>query len=244
MIKNRHRGGHRLYRCGTAADSRAAPRSAACRDHLAQGSGYGGCGDVSEPARQRVACVFRSRIPPICVAAMRFSSPRPTPVAMAQAAALLDSGVRVIDLSADFRIRDVAEWEKWYGTRHAAPGAHRAGGIRTSRSPPRTASAMRVWSPIPAVIRRRCSLVFCHSSRQVSPIWTILLRREVRRVGRRPESRDELSLFGGFRQLQGLWVNGHRTGRKSVKGWGHGRTASRADVRAPSDAMIRGIHAH
>jgi N-acetyl-gamma-glutamyl-phosphate reductase len=40
---------------------------------------------------------------------------------MAQAAALLDAGVRVIDLSADFRIRDVAEWEKWYGTPHAAP---------------------------------------------------------------------------------------------------------------------------
>ena len=46
----------------------------------------------------------------------------PNAVAMAQAAALLDSGVRVIDLSADFRIRDVAEWEQWYGTRHAAPG--------------------------------------------------------------------------------------------------------------------------
>jgi N-acetyl-gamma-glutamyl-phosphate reductase len=46
----------------------------------------------------------------------------PNAVAMAQAAALLDSGARVIDLSADFRIRDVAEWERWYGTRHAAPG--------------------------------------------------------------------------------------------------------------------------
>jgi N-acetyl-gamma-glutamyl-phosphate reductase len=46
----------------------------------------------------------------------------PNAVAMAQAAALLDSGTRVIDLSADFRLRDVAEWEQWYGTRHAAPG--------------------------------------------------------------------------------------------------------------------------
>ncbi len=45
----------------------------------------------------------------------------PNAVAMGQAAALLGAGVRVIDLSADFRIRDVAEWEKWYGTRHAAP---------------------------------------------------------------------------------------------------------------------------
>jgi len=46
----------------------------------------------------------------------------PNAVAMDQAEALVASGVRVIDLSADFRIRDIAEWEKWYGTRHAAPG--------------------------------------------------------------------------------------------------------------------------
>ena len=46
----------------------------------------------------------------------------PNAVAMTQAQALVDAGVRIIDLSADFRIRDVAEWEKWYGTKHAAPG--------------------------------------------------------------------------------------------------------------------------
>jgi N-acetyl-gamma-glutamyl-phosphate reductase len=40
---------------------------------------------------------------------------------MSQAKALVDAGVRVVDLSADFRIRDVAQWEKWYKTRHAAP---------------------------------------------------------------------------------------------------------------------------
>ena len=35
-------------------------------------------------------------------------------------ASLLDSGVRVIDLSADFRIQDIALWEQWYKTRHVA----------------------------------------------------------------------------------------------------------------------------
>jgi N-acetyl-gamma-glutamyl-phosphate reductase len=34
---------------------------------------------------------------------------------------LLDKGVKVIDLSADFRITDVAEWSKWYGMEHACP---------------------------------------------------------------------------------------------------------------------------
>lgn len=45
----------------------------------------------------------------------------PNGVAMQQAAALVKTGVRVIDLAADFRITDVAEWEKWYGMAHAAP---------------------------------------------------------------------------------------------------------------------------
>ena len=40
---------------------------------------------------------------------------------MQQAPALLEAGVRVIDLAADFRIKDVAEWEKWYGMTHACP---------------------------------------------------------------------------------------------------------------------------
>lgn len=45
----------------------------------------------------------------------------PNGIAMGQARGLLDAGVRVIDLAADFRIRDVALWEKWYGMTHAAP---------------------------------------------------------------------------------------------------------------------------
>jgi N-acetyl-gamma-glutamyl-phosphate reductase len=32
-----------------------------------------------------------------------------------------DAGVRVVDLSADFRLRDVAVYEKWYGVEHIAP---------------------------------------------------------------------------------------------------------------------------
>ena len=45
----------------------------------------------------------------------------PNGVAMGQARALLDAGVKVIDLSADFRLKDVADWEKWYKLKHAAP---------------------------------------------------------------------------------------------------------------------------
>ncbi len=45
----------------------------------------------------------------------------PNGIAMTQAAQLLAAGVRIIDLAADFRLRDVQVWEKWYGMPHAAP---------------------------------------------------------------------------------------------------------------------------
>lgn len=45
----------------------------------------------------------------------------PNGIAMKQAPALLDAGVKVIDLAADFRIADVAVWEKWYGMTHTCP---------------------------------------------------------------------------------------------------------------------------
>jgi N-acetyl-gamma-glutamyl-phosphate reductase len=45
----------------------------------------------------------------------------PNGVAMQQAGDLLKAGVRVIDLAADFRIKDIAVWEKWYGMSHASP---------------------------------------------------------------------------------------------------------------------------
>lgn len=45
----------------------------------------------------------------------------PNGVAMQQARALVDAGVKVIDLAADFRIKDIALWEKWYGMQHACP---------------------------------------------------------------------------------------------------------------------------
>ena len=45
----------------------------------------------------------------------------PNAVAMGQARELVAAGVRVIDLSADFRLRDLAEWEHWYKAKHASP---------------------------------------------------------------------------------------------------------------------------
>jgi N-acetyl-gamma-glutamyl-phosphate reductase len=67
--------------------------------------------------------------------ALQFSSPEEAPlegcdvvffatpngVAMGEARRLLETGTRIVDLSADFRLQDVAEWERWYKMKHAAP---------------------------------------------------------------------------------------------------------------------------
>jgi len=45
----------------------------------------------------------------------------PHGVAMGMAPELIERGVRVIDLGADFRIRDVALWEQWYKLKHTCP---------------------------------------------------------------------------------------------------------------------------
>lgn len=48
-----------------------------------------------------------------------FASPHAT--AMYKAPHLLDLGIKIIDLSADFRLQDIKQWEHWYHVEHAAP---------------------------------------------------------------------------------------------------------------------------
>ncbi|MES9903072.1 MAG: N-acetyl-gamma-glutamyl-phosphate reductase [Sedimenticola sp.] len=48
-----------------------------------------------------------------------FATPNGT--AMKMAPELLAHGCRVIDLAADFRIKDISLWQQWYGMEHASP---------------------------------------------------------------------------------------------------------------------------
>jgi N-acetyl-gamma-glutamyl-phosphate reductase len=48
-----------------------------------------------------------------------FATPNGTAMLMAEQ--LLVRGVKVIDLSADFRLQDAKEWSQWYGMEHACP---------------------------------------------------------------------------------------------------------------------------
>ncbi len=46
----------------------------------------------------------------------------PHAVAMNTVPALIEKGKKVIDLSADFRLENIDQWESWYGVEHVAPG--------------------------------------------------------------------------------------------------------------------------
>ncbi len=46
----------------------------------------------------------------------------PHNVAMQSVPGLIAAGARVIDLSADFRVRDAELWSRWYGETHTSPG--------------------------------------------------------------------------------------------------------------------------
>jgi len=48
-----------------------------------------------------------------------FATPNGT--AMQETEELINANVKVIDLAADFRIKNIAEWEKWYGMQHVCP---------------------------------------------------------------------------------------------------------------------------
>ncbi|MDZ4297991.1 MAG: N-acetyl-gamma-glutamyl-phosphate reductase [Moraxellaceae bacterium] len=45
----------------------------------------------------------------------------PNGIAMKQVPELLARGVKIIDLAADFRLKDPAVWQQWYGMPHACP---------------------------------------------------------------------------------------------------------------------------
>ncbi len=48
-----------------------------------------------------------------------FATPNGTAMKMAEQ--LLSRNVKIVDLSADFRIKDPVEWSRWYGMEHACP---------------------------------------------------------------------------------------------------------------------------
>ena len=128
----------------------------------------------------------------------------PHGVAMAQARELVDAGVKIIDLAADFRIRDVGDVREVVQDAARVPRPPRRGGLRParvqSRGDPQGAHRRqsgllpdRDAAGLPAAGRGG-------HRRHRAPDR----RLQVGRLGRRPQGGDRPAARRGVRQFQGL----------------------------------------
>ncbi|MFM1892570.1 MAG: N-acetyl-gamma-glutamyl-phosphate reductase [Pseudomonadota bacterium] len=77
--------------------------------------------EMFESLRGHVDLVFSEPDPAVLSGCDLVFFATPNGTAMQLVPELLTAGVRVIDLAADFRLRDPALWEQWYGMPHACP---------------------------------------------------------------------------------------------------------------------------
>ena len=100
----------------------------------------------------------------------------------------LPSSVKVVDLSADFRLRDVDTYAEWYGGAHQAtelqkevcPLAFPVGRRATNPSPPLTPSTHTAHAlPVCTVYEGQqcgrvllCEWMCCDAERKPKPFWT------------------------------------------------------------------------
>jgi N-acetyl-gamma-glutamyl-phosphate reductase len=77
--------------------------------------------DLFPHLRGRVDLRFRDPDPGILAECDLVFFATPNGTAMKMVPELLARGAKVIDLAADFRLKDPAEWERWYGMPHACP---------------------------------------------------------------------------------------------------------------------------
>jgi N-acetyl-gamma-glutamyl-phosphate reductase len=71
--------------------------------------------------RRRVDLAFTEPTPKALAGCDVVFFATPHGVCMQDARAVLDGGAKIVDQSADFRLQDLAEWERWYKMKHTAP---------------------------------------------------------------------------------------------------------------------------
>ena len=136
----------------------------------------------------------------------------PHGVAMAQARELLAAGVKVIDLAADFRLKDTAEFERWYKMPHACPEvlAEAVYGLpEVNREAIRKRAGDRpagLLSDFGATRPAAGARSGCRRGGRRRPGRARQPDRglQVGRIGRRPQGRGGHAAGRGGRQLQGV----------------------------------------
>ncbi len=120
----------------------------------------------------------------------RTSTPRSSPTRTARrrpsSPRCASAASRVVDLSADFRLRDVDVYERWYGE-HPRPELFGRGRLRAPRAATATRSARRpTSSPTPAASRPPRS---SRSRRSRRTCRDVVIDAQDRRLGRRARAR-------------------------------------------------------
>ncbi len=168
----------------------------------------------------------------------------PHNVAMRSVPALLAAGTRVIDLSADFRLRDAATWEAWYGETHACPellGEAVYGLPERHRDAVRTARLLACPGCYPTAVQLgfmpllQEGLVTTRSLIASAASGVSGAGRQARLANLLPEAADSLKAYG---------VDGHRHLPEIEQGLADSAGEPVALTFVPHLApMIRGIHA-
>jgi N-acetyl-gamma-glutamyl-phosphate reductase len=164
-----------------------------------------------------------------------FATPNGT--AMRMAPDLLARGAKVIDLAADFRLKDPAIWARWYEMPTPAPSywPRRFMACRRSIALP---FAMRGWWPIPVAILPPVTLGFLPLLEQgwVDPSWLVAdAKSGVSGAGRKASVGMLMAEVG--ESFKAYAVTGHRHQPEIFQNLSGGsRSGSAADVRASSFA--------
>ena len=223
------------------------PEARGARHHVARRRGHAGRRHVPEPARRvRPARVHRARRdrPQVAATCVFFATPHGVAMAQARGAASTPAS-RIIDLAADFRLKDVALFEKWYKLPHACPDllAEAVYGLpEVNREQIRKARIVGNPGCYPTAMQ----LGFCRCSRPASSTREHLIADcKSGASRRRAQGRGGPAPRRSLRQLQGL-----RRCRPSPSS-GDPCRSSQARSKTPVKLvftphllpMIRGIHA-
>ncbi len=128
----------------------------------------------------------------------------PHKASMTVGADLVERGVRVLDLSADFRLKDPAAYSTWYGFDHAAPTLLREavyGLPELHREAIATARLVAVPGCYPTSAILGLSPLLAHG---LVEIGHDRHRFDFRRLGRREEAGASHALLRGQREPEGL----------------------------------------
>ncbi len=142
----------------------------------------------------------------------------PHGVAMAQARELVEAGVRIIDLAADFRLADTQMFERWYKMPHACPDllAEAVYGIpEINRDAIRKARIVGNPGCYPTAVQLGFLPLI-----EAGLVDTQHLIADCKSgvIGRRPQGRAVAVVFGSVRQLRGVRASPVIvTGRKSSR---------------------------